>query len=65
MPSSVTVIRKPSGRFFVSFVVEIETDPLPLTNQRIGIDFGLTRLATLSIDGLLELSYEIEVTYRK
>jgi putative transposase len=48
IPSSVTVIREPSGRFFVSFVVEVDTVPLPLTGQSIGIDFGVTRLATLS-----------------
>lgn len=47
-PTSVTVIRKPSGRFFVSFVVEVEVEKLPRTGQSIGIDFGVARLATLS-----------------
>jgi putative transposase len=47
-PSSVTVIREATGRFFVSFVVEVETKPLPATGQQVGIDFGISRLATLS-----------------
>jgi putative transposase len=47
-PTSVTLIREPSGRYFVSFVVEVETAPLPQTGQSVGIDFGVARLATLS-----------------
>lgn len=47
-PTSVTVIREPSGRYFVSFVVEVEIAPLPMTGQSVGIDFGVARLATLS-----------------
>lgn len=47
-PSSVTVFLEPSGRYFVSFVVEVETAPLPATGHVVGIDFGVARLATLS-----------------
>jgi putative transposase len=47
-PSSVTVIRAPSGRYYVSFVVEVAVAPLPETGRTVGIDFGLARLATLS-----------------
>lgn len=47
-PTSVTMIRAPSGRYFVSFVVEVEAVPLPMTGQSVGIDFGVARLATLS-----------------
>lgn len=47
-PSSVTVIRKPSGRYFVSLVVDVQPPPLPATGAAIGIDFGISRLATLS-----------------
>lgn len=49
-PSSVTVIRKASGRYFVSFVVEVETPTLPATGKEVGIDFGVSRLATLSTE---------------
>ena len=47
-PSSVTVIREASGRFFVSFVVEAEVEAKPMTGESVGIDFGISRLATLS-----------------
>lgn len=47
-PSSVTVIREASGRFFVSFVVDVEVRTLPKTGASVGVDFGISRLATLS-----------------
>lgn len=47
-PTTVTVIRKPSGRYFVSLVVDITSAPLPETGESVGIDFGVARLATLS-----------------
>ena len=47
-PSSVTIIREASGRYFVSFVVEVEIKALPKTDQSVGIDFGISSLATLS-----------------
>ncbi|MER5600068.1 RNA-guided endonuclease TnpB family protein [Streptomyces sp. NPDC002265] len=51
-PSSVTVIKDAAGRYFASFV--IDTDPaadaarMPETDQRVGIDLGLTHFAVLS-----------------
>ena len=47
-PSSVTVIKDAAGRYFASFVVEIEPDGLPQTEPVIGIDLGLTHFAVLS-----------------
>ena len=47
-PSSVRLIRKPSGKYFVSFVVETIPVELPKTGSVVGIDFGINRLATLS-----------------
>ncbi len=47
-PTTVTVIRKPSGRYFVSLVVDVQPVPLPKTGESVGIDFGVSRLATLS-----------------
>lgn len=47
-PTTVTLIRQPSGRYFVSMVVEITPQQLPNTGTAIGIDFGISRLATLS-----------------
>ena len=47
-PTTVTIIRKPSGRYFVSMVLDLQPAPLPKTGQEVGIDFGIRRLATLS-----------------
>jgi putative transposase len=48
VPSSVTVIREPDGRYYASFVVERETVPLPSCDREIGIDLGLNALIVTS-----------------
>ena len=47
-PSTVTVTRHPSGRYYVSMVVEVPVMKRVTTGLSVGIDFGLSRLATLS-----------------
>lgn len=49
-PTSVTLIKDRSGRYFVSFVVESDpaVDVLPPTDGDQGIDLGLTRFAVLA-----------------
>ncbi len=47
-PSSLRLIRTASGKYFVSLVVETTPAELPKTGAAIGIDFGVSRLATLS-----------------
>ncbi|MEV6863163.1 transposase [Streptosporangium subroseum] len=47
-PSSVTVIKDSSGRYFASFVIETSDQPLPKSPNEMGIDLGLTHFATLS-----------------
>lgn len=48
-PSTVTVKLTPSGRWFVSFLVDDPTVKLlPPTNKNIGLDAGLTSLVTTS-----------------
>ena len=47
-PTTVTIIKEPSGRYFVSMVVDVQPPPLPKTGEAIGVDFGVARLATLS-----------------
>ncbi len=47
-PSSVTVIKDCAGRYFLSFVVEIEPIAVEPKNQGVGVDLGLATLATLS-----------------
>ncbi|WP_296238835.1 IS200/IS605 family element RNA-guided endonuclease TnpB [Psychrobacter sp. UBA5136] len=45
---SATISRTPSGKYFVSLLVETITKPLPKTQSNIGIDLGLTHFIVLS-----------------
>ncbi|WP_287273361.1 MULTISPECIES: RNA-guided endonuclease TnpB family protein [unclassified Okeania] len=47
-PSSVTVIKDSANRYFLSFVVEIQPETLPKTDNSVGIDLGIKTFATLS-----------------
>ncbi|MEV5888963.1 transposase [Nonomuraea fuscirosea] len=47
-PSTVTVSRDAAGRWFVSILVEERISPLPPVTQDVGVDAGITALATLS-----------------
>jgi len=47
-PSSVTVIKDPANRYFLSFVVEINPPKLPDNGKSIGVDLGIIDFATLS-----------------
>jgi putative transposase len=52
VPSSVTVIREPDGRYYASFVVEREVTTLPACDRETGIDVGLSSLVVTS-DGVV------------
>jgi len=47
-PDMVTLKREADGRYYVTFSVAVEIDLLPVTTSVIGVDLGLTHLATLS-----------------
>ena len=47
-PSSVTVLKDCAGRYFLSFVVEVEPVTVEPKNQGVGVDLGIETLATLS-----------------
>jgi putative transposase len=47
-PSSVTIIREPDGHYYATFVVEVPNIPLPMTEREVGVDLGLTRLASIA-----------------
>jgi putative transposase len=47
-PSSCTVVREADGRYYVSFVVERDSAPLPPIESEVGVDLGLDRLAVTS-----------------
>jgi putative transposase len=51
-PSSVRIYSDPLGRWWCSFVVpRPRTDSLPSTDRSIGIDWGVTEVATTTSDG--------------
>ncbi|MFE3542580.1 RNA-guided endonuclease InsQ/TnpB family protein [Nocardia sp. NPDC059177] len=47
-PSSVTVVKDAAGRYFASFVVEVDPAPLPEADTEVGIDLGLATFAVCS-----------------
>jgi putative transposase len=53
-PSSVTLILDPSGRYHVSFVVDVEPNALPALDTEVGIDLGLTTYAVLSDGSVID-----------
>jgi putative transposase len=46
-PSSVTVIKEPDGRYYVSFVVTRPTEKFPASDRVASVDLGLTSLAAV------------------
>ncbi|WPB95644.1 RNA-guided endonuclease InsQ/TnpB family protein [Streptomyces malaysiensis] len=47
-PTSLTVTKDSSGRYFLSFVVDTEPDILPQAETDVGLDLGLSAFAVLS-----------------
>lgn len=47
-PDTATLKREADGRYYVTFSATVEIELLPVTNSVIGVDLGLTHLATLS-----------------
>lgn len=47
-PSSLTVVMEPDGRYYVSFVVEVEPTEIAKTKQSVGVDLGLKDVVATS-----------------
>jgi len=47
-PDMVTLARDATGDYYVSFCAQVQTDLLPIRQRSVGVDLGLTHLATLS-----------------
>lgn len=45
---SVTISKTPTGKYYVSILVETEIEKLPNTNKKVGIDMGLKDFLVLS-----------------
>ena len=65
IPTSVTVIKDASNRYFLSFVVEITPTKLPDNNNSVGIDLGITTFATLSTGEKIEAPKPLKKQLRK
>ena len=63
-PSSVTVIKDCANRYFLSFVVEIESSQIDAKNQSVGIDLGINTFAVMS-DGEKAMSPDYSKHDRK
>lgn len=44
----IHITLEPSGKWYVSFNLDVSVEPLPKTNNQIGIDLGITTFATTS-----------------
>jgi len=47
-PDMITLSRDAAGRYYVSFCAQVEKTFLPIRQRSVGVDLGLTHLATLS-----------------
>jgi len=47
-PTTVTIIKKPSGRYFVTLCLDEQFSKLEPTGKTVGVDLGISRLATTS-----------------
>jgi putative transposase len=47
-------VRRQSGKWYVCFAVEVETEPLPPSEENVGIDVGLKTFAALSNGEFIE-----------
>lgn len=47
-PSSITIALSPSGKWFVSILCDVTITPHPKTNQKVGVDMGISALITTS-----------------
>lgn len=50
-PTTITITKRPSGRYFVTLVLDEQFSKLEPTGRTVGVDLGINRLATLSDGG--------------
>ena len=47
-PTTVTITKEPSGKYFVTLCLDELIEKLPKTGKTVGVDLGVSRMATLS-----------------
>ncbi|MGL5059585.1 MAG: RNA-guided endonuclease InsQ/TnpB family protein [Microcoleus sp.] len=65
IPSTITVKLAPSGRWSVSLLVDVEIEALPKTDDRVGIDLGITSLVAMSTGEKIVNPKGFKAKYRK
>ena len=63
-PDSITISKEPSGKYFVSFKLKEDIEPLSKVDKKIGIDLGIKTLAVTS-DGVKTLNPKSFDRYKK
>lgn len=63
-PSQCTVRLNPAGQWHISFLCDVEIQPLPPCDKHVGLDFGLTALVTTS-DGEKATNPKTAKRYRR
>ncbi len=61
----ITLRRDGAGRFFVSFGVAQEAEPLPATGQSVGVDVGVKTLAVLSTGEKVAAAQKLKKLHRQ
>ncbi|WP_448570559.1 RNA-guided endonuclease InsQ/TnpB family protein [Trichothermofontia sp.] len=64
-PSSATVIKDAAGRYFISFVCEVNIEALPTTTNVVGVDLGIKTFATLSTGEKIDAPKPLKAALKK
>lgn len=64
-PTTATITKDRAGRYFVSLVFDEQIESLPRTSEVVGIDLGISRLATLSTGGRISNPRPLQSKLRK
>ena len=62
---SISIVRTPTGKYYLNVLVDREIKPLPPTDKVVAVDVGLTHFATLSTGEKIENPRYLERTLRR
>jgi putative transposase len=62
---SISIVRTPTGKYYLNVLVDREIKPLPPTDKVVAVDMGLTHFATLSTGEKIENPRYLERTLRR
>jgi putative transposase len=65
VPSSATVIKDAAGRYFVSFVCEVDVAALPASPNTVGVDLGIKTFAAFSTGETVDAPKPLKAALKK